>query len=171
MADDAVPRTCNPGEKAAETRSSQAPIDDPRRCYSQNSPCHDVYIFVTPPILPTLLMHLPSQTTLDILPRRFVSPASAAPTALAGPAFLASPGGRPVSPRPRRTRVLHGEIPVLPTPRLFLRLYELWIHSSRPRTSISPVRKIPTVLRPLAVTRMKRLAFQQVAGDLVTRRP
>jgi hypothetical protein len=60
---------------------------------------------------------------------------------------------------------------VLPTPRLFLRIHELWIHSSRPRTSTSLVRKSSTVLRPLAVTLMKRLALQQVVGDLVTRRP
>jgi hypothetical protein len=48
-------------------------------------------------------MHLPSQAALDPPPRRFVSPASAAPTAPPGPACLASPGGGLVSPRPRRT--------------------------------------------------------------------
>jgi hypothetical protein len=61
--------------------------------------------------------------------------------------------------------------PSSPTPRLFLHRYELWIHSSRPRTSTSHVRTSSTVLRPLTVTLVKRLAFRQVAGGVVTRRP
>jgi hypothetical protein len=55
------------------------------------------------PVPPTLLMHRSSQAPLDTPSRRFVSLASAAPTAPPGPACLASPGGRPVSLRPRRT--------------------------------------------------------------------
>jgi hypothetical protein len=56
---------------------------------------------------PPVLAHLANAPHLAaycrLLPCRFVSPSSAAPTALPGPAFLASPGGPPVEPRPGRT--------------------------------------------------------------------
>ena len=64
-----------------------------------------LYLRHNPPSSPTLLMHLDLAAYRRPLPRRFVSP-SAAPTAPFGPAFLASPGGPPVSPRPRRTSTI-----------------------------------------------------------------
>ena len=69
----------NPGEKATETRSSQAPTTDnppllfPGICHAFAS------MYSSRPVSsPMLLMHLPSQSYVDTPPRPFVSPSSAA---------------------------------------------------------------------------------------------
>ena len=58
---------------------------------------------------PPVLAHVANAPHLAaycrLLPYRFVSPL-AAPTAPPGPAFLAPPGGPPVSPRPGRTSTI-----------------------------------------------------------------
>ena len=60
------------------------------------------------PFLPTLLMHPPSQATLDNPPRRFVSSSSATPTGPPRSAVLASPECY----RPQRTSAIGAHNPV-----------------------------------------------------------
>jgi hypothetical protein len=83
-------RTCDPGEMAAETRSSQAPTA--RRFYFTAPAGPWVYIFVTSHVLAHVANAPPVAAYPRYPPRRFIFCPSAAPTAPPGSAFLASPG-------------------------------------------------------------------------------
>jgi hypothetical protein len=102
------------GEKAGETRSSQAPASDCPLLLFPGIHRASTPLSLFPPsprVLPTLLMHLPSQATVDTSPHRFVSPASAVPTSLPGRRSQPLPGGQPVSPRLRRTPTIGSQPP------------------------------------------------------------
>src|SRR5271169_4229103 len=60
----------------------------PAAFISRNSPCLHVYIFVTSPVLAHVANAPHLAGYCRPLPRRFVSPSSAASTAPPGPAFL-----------------------------------------------------------------------------------
>ncbi len=100
-------RILNVSERGAKTSSGQAPTADRlpllfrgiRRASTSISSSH-------PPSSPTVLPHLYLAGYCRPLPRRFVRPASAPPTAPRGPAVLDSPNGPPVSPRPGRTSTI-----------------------------------------------------------------
>jgi hypothetical protein len=106
-------RIHNPGERAAETTSSQPltadrpPLLFPRICLVFASICSS-----RPRSSPTLLMHLPSQayrrhsTTPPCL--SLLGCSNCAPR----PAFLASPEVPPVSPRIRRTATISLHRPI-----------------------------------------------------------
>jgi hypothetical protein len=176
-----VSRSYSLSEKAAETISSQAPTADHppllfpgiRHASTSISSSHppSSHVANTPPVA-GCVRHSTTPLCLSCLGRSDCASRAVDPfhLDLDEPRRLAT--GLGVSPRPARRDTLERlHWPSRSTSRLFLRLYEPWIPSSRPRTSTSPVRRIPTVLRPLEVMLIKRRAFQEGADDLVMRLP